>query len=109
GANSGGSEGNGSEIIDERRNLRLEFGNADESRATRAANSRGPGQSSTTHWWRLQSFRHIARNTRRGCTNHCDICSDCSEEVVAVFAAANTGTSNQALGTSASTTDNRSA
>ena len=66
------------EIIDERRNLRLEFGNGDESRAPRSANSRSPGQSSTTLWWRLQSLRHIARNVRRGRTNHRDISPDCA-------------------------------
>ena len=59
------------------RDLRLEFGNADESRATRSPYSRSPGQSSAAGRWRLQSFGNIARNVRCRRTNHCDICSNC--------------------------------
>jgi hypothetical protein len=48
----------------------------------------------------------VARNVRRGCANHRDICPNCSEEVVAVLVSS-TETNDQALGTSASTTDTR--
>src|SRR5260370_8189548 len=58
------------DIIDERRNLRLEFGNADESRPTLSANSRSPGQSATTLLCLLQSFPHIARTVRPSLPHH---------------------------------------
>ena len=63
-------------IIDERRNLRLESGNADESRPRRSPNSRSAGQSPSTRRRRLQSFRHIERNVGRWGANYGDICAN---------------------------------
>src|SRR5205814_8432859 len=53
------------EIIDEGRNLWLEFGNADESRAARTPNSRSSSQSSAPRRWHLKCLGHIARYVRR--------------------------------------------
>jgi hypothetical protein len=61
-----------SDIIDERRNYgwNLEM----QMKAARRVCNSSPGQSSTTPGG-VQSFRHIARNVRRGRTNRCDICA----------------------------------
>ena len=48
-----------------RANLRLESRNADESRARRAAHPRNSSKPSSTRWWGIESFRHIARDICR--------------------------------------------